>query len=211
MINLFRKNRVKMFKNKSLFSYILYAIGEIALIVIGILLALYLQNKNEEKKIKANVITAINMLKDEISTNKSIIDNIKNYHIMVKDTLQNMEIPKSEKEIEGKLGFWRGMRTPRLQNAAFQTSIQSGIGKEFNPKLLKALNGLYTYQDSYNQFTSQSTQIFFGADFSDIRSFGKIMTSIQMTMSDLYWYEKELTETYEFSLKQIDSIYPSKE
>ncbi|NRD23157.1 hypothetical protein HNV10_07890 [Winogradskyella litoriviva] len=200
-----------MFKNKSLFSYILYAIGEIALIVIGILLALYLQNKNEEKKIKANVITAINMLKDEISTNKSIIDNIKNYHIMVKDTLQNMEIPKSEKEIEGKLGFWRGMRTPRLQNAAFQTSIQSGIGKEFNPKLLKALNGLYTYQDSYNQFTSQSTQIFFGADFSDIRSFGKIMTSIQMTMSDLYWYEKELTETYEFSLKQIDSIYPSKE
>ena len=59
-----------MFKKKSFLSYILYAIGEIALIVVGILLALYLQNRNEEKKISETVTTSINMLKDEILTNK---------------------------------------------------------------------------------------------------------------------------------------------
>lgn len=207
MIKLFRKTRADMFKKKRFFSYLLYALGEISLIVIGILLALYLQNRNEETKVKENVNISIKMLKDEIKVNSEMINNVKDYHIMIKDTLTKMKKPKSEKEIEGKLGFWRGMRTPRLQNAAFQTTIQSGIGKEFNPETLKILNSLYTYQESYNEFTSQSTQIFFNSDFSDLKSFNKMMTSIQMIMNDLYYYEIGLTKVYENSLKQMDSIY----
>ncbi|WP_282043663.1 hypothetical protein [Winogradskyella flava] len=209
MINAFRKIRKDMFKKKSFLSYILYAIGEIALIVVGILLALYLQNRNEEKKVKETVTNTINMLKDEIDTNKNRIKRVQDYHIMVKDSLFKMSMPKSEKEIDGKLNFWKGMQTPRLQNAAFQTSIQSGIGKEFNPELLKALNGLYTYQDSYNEYSSQTTQIFFGTDLTDFKSFGKVMRSIQMSMNDLYWYEKELIEMLDHNLKQIDSLYPA--
>ena len=207
MINLFRKVRKDMFKEKSFLSYILYAIGEIALIVVGILLALYLQNKNEEKKIAETVRTSVNMLKDEILTNKRAIDNVKDYHIMIRDTLEIMKLPESEADADNALGFWRGMRTPRLQNAAFQTSIQSGVGKEFNPELLKSLNSLYTYQDSYNEFTSQTTQIFFNSDFSDFTQFNKIMSSIAITMRDLYWYELELTEMFDRNLKQIDSLY----
>ena len=208
MINVFRKIRKDMFKKKSFLSYILYAFGEIALIVVGILLALYLQNRNEEKKVNETVTNTINMLKDEIDTNKNRIERVKDYHISVKDSIFKMSMPKSEKEIEGKLKFWKGMQTPRLQNAAFQTSIQSGVGKEFKPELLKALNSLYTYQDSYNEYSSQSTQIFFGSDLTDFKSFGKVMRSIQMSMNDLYWYEKELTEMFDYNLKQIDSLYP---
>ena len=208
MINLLRKIRKDMFKKKSFLSYILYAIGEIALIVVGILLALYLQNKNEQKKIEEAVSTSINMLKDEILTNKSKIDRVRDYHIMVRDTLKNIEkMPKTEEEISNVISFWRGMQTPRLQNAAFQTSVQSGIGKEFNPGLLKNLNNLYTYQDSYNEFNTQATQIFFNADFSDITEFNRIMASIEITMNDLYWYEKELTEMFDYNLRQIDSLY----
>lgn len=197
-----------MFKKKSFFSYVLYAIGEIALIVIGILLALYLQNKNEEKKTSKTVTISINMLKDEILINKASIDRVKDYHIMVRDTIRIIETPQKEEDIDSILSFWRGMQTPRLQNSAFQTNIQSGIGKEFNPELLKSLNALYTYQDSYNEFTSQSTQIFFNSDFSDFTQFNKIMASVGMTMSDLYWYEKELTEMFDYNLKQIDSLHP---
>ena len=198
-----------MFKKKSFLSYIFYAIGEIALIVVGIMLALYLQNRNEEKKIAETVNTSIKMLKDEISTNLNKIDNVKEYHIMVRDTLRKINMPDTEDAINETLSFWRGMNTPRLQNAAFQTTIQSGIGKEFNPNLLKTLNGLYTYQDSYNDFTSQSSQIFFNADFSDLSQFKKIMASVGITMNDLFYYERELTASYEHCIKQIDSIYPS--
>ncbi|MEO1030622.1 MAG: DUF6090 family protein [Bacteroidota bacterium] len=49
MISIFRKIRKKFFSNK-LSSYLLYAIGEIVLVMIGILLALQVNNWNEERK-----------------------------------------------------------------------------------------------------------------------------------------------------------------
>ena len=208
MINLFRKIRQDMFKKKSFLSYVLYAIGEIALIVIGILLALYLQNRNEEKKISENVNTSISMLKDEILTNKNNIENVKEYHIMVRDTIEVMKTPEKEEDINDALSFWRGMRTPRLQNAAFQTSIQSGVGKEFHPELLKALNALYTYQESYNEYTGQATQIFINSDFSDFAQFNRIMASIGITMTDLFYYERELINMFDYNIKKIDSLHP---
>lgn len=54
MINIFRKIRKKFFSNK-MSSYLLYAIGEIVLVMIGILLALYVNNLNEERKLKNNI------------------------------------------------------------------------------------------------------------------------------------------------------------
>lgn len=207
MTNLFRKIRSEMFKKKSFLSYVLYAIGEIALIVVGILLALYLQNKNEEAKIDDAIKISINMLKDEILTNKTKIDNVKDYHIMVRDTLRKIDMPDTEDAINETLSFWRGMRTPRLQDAAFQTNVQSGIGKEFNPELLKSLNNLYTYQDSYNDFTARSSQIFFSSDFTDLKNFDRIMATVGMTMNDLFYFERELMDLYDHNLKQIDSLY----
>ena len=206
MVNSFRKIRKDMFKKKSFLSYMLYAIGEIALIVVGILLALYLQNRNEEKKIAETVKTSISILKDEILTNQEIIDRVRDYHIMIKDTLKNFKTSDNEEDMD--LNFWRGMQTHRLQNAGFQTTIQSGVSKEFNQQLLKALNKLYTHQESYNEYTSKSTQIFLNSDITDTSQFGRIAASVRMTMNDIYWYEKELTEMFHYNLKQIDSLYP---
>lgn len=196
-----------MFKKKSFLSYLMYAIGEILLIVIGILLALYLQNKNEQQKVNKTVQVTIKMIKDEIKTNQESIKLVKDYHIMVRDTIKKIDAPKTEKDVEKALGFWRGMNTPRLQNSAFQTSIQSGIGKEVNPKVLKLLNNLYTQQDGYNEFNSQSSQIFFNADFSNIKSFSKIMASVQVAMNDLYYLERGLIQDYNKTLQVIDSTY----
>ena len=52
MIRVFRKIRKKFFANK-VSSYLVYAIGEIALVMIGILLALYVNNWNENRKLKS--------------------------------------------------------------------------------------------------------------------------------------------------------------
>lgn len=52
MIKFFRKIRQNMIKENKVSKYLLYAIGEIALVVIGILIALSINNKNEERKVK---------------------------------------------------------------------------------------------------------------------------------------------------------------
>lgn len=200
-----------MLKKKKILSYLAYAIGEILLIVVGILLALYLQNRNESKKIEQTSNITLSLIKDEITTNIKAIERVQAYHVMIRDTLKKIDLPKNEQDLEKSLDFWRGMRTPRLQNAAFQTSIQSGVNKEFDPELLSALNNLYTYQDSYNAFNTTSAQIFFNADFTDINSFGKVMASVQMTMNDLYYYEKELVEMFDFCLAKINAIQTQKD
>ena len=207
MIKAFRKIRNNMLKDKKILRYFLYAIGEILLIVVGILIALQLQNKNEEKKTKELVNTTLVLIKNEINANKKKIESVKDYHIMVRDTLKKIDIPKTKEEASKSTRFWRGLRTPRLQNAAFQTSIQSGIGRGINPKILQNLNSLYTYQDSYNDYTSKATEIFFNSNFTQLSEFGKIWGSIQISMEDLFYYERELIARYKYNLSKLDSIY----
>ncbi|WP_245963005.1 DUF6090 family protein, partial [Ulvibacter antarcticus] len=49
MIKFFRKIRQKMLTENKFSKYLIYAIGEIALVVIGILIALSLNNWNQKK------------------------------------------------------------------------------------------------------------------------------------------------------------------
>ena len=53
MVNLFRRLRRKYFLNKELSGYLVYAGGEVVLIVVGILIALAITNYNEERNMRA--------------------------------------------------------------------------------------------------------------------------------------------------------------
>jgi hypothetical protein len=55
MINFFRKTRKKMADDNKPMKYMRYAVGEIALVVIGILIALQINNWNEGRKNKEKV------------------------------------------------------------------------------------------------------------------------------------------------------------
>ena len=50
MLHFFRKIRRDLLANSQFFKYLKYAIGEIILVVLGILIALYINNENEKKK-----------------------------------------------------------------------------------------------------------------------------------------------------------------
>jgi hypothetical protein len=56
MINFFRKIRYDLLGKNKTGKYFKYAIGEIVLIVIGILIALSINNWNENRKEKRNLI-----------------------------------------------------------------------------------------------------------------------------------------------------------
>ncbi|WP_228850455.1 DUF6090 family protein [Aegicerativicinus sediminis] len=66
MNNFFRNLRNLHLQQNKFAKYILYAIGEIILIIIGILVALYLNNLNEAKQTKALEIKLLNELKSNL-------------------------------------------------------------------------------------------------------------------------------------------------
>ncbi|ASV30998.1 DUF6090 family protein [Maribacter cobaltidurans] len=71
MIKFFRKTRQKLLAEKKVGRYLAYALGEIVLVVIGILIALAINNKNQkniEEKIEQTYLLG---LKDEFLTSRS--------------------------------------------------------------------------------------------------------------------------------------------
>ena len=77
MINIFRHIRSSMIKKESVNKYILYALGEILLVVIGILIALQINTWNEERILDKKTKTYLAALNSEVELN---IDLLKEYH-----------------------------------------------------------------------------------------------------------------------------------
>jgi hypothetical protein len=71
MIKFFRRIRQKLLSEKRISQYALYAIGEILLVVIGILIALQINNWNEERKARVDEELYLNRL---ISENQQDIE-----------------------------------------------------------------------------------------------------------------------------------------
>lgn len=76
MIKFFRKIRQNMIKENRVSKYILYAIGEIVLVVIGILIALQINNNNEANKARAKELHYLKNIKSDLILN---INNINSF------------------------------------------------------------------------------------------------------------------------------------
>lgn len=76
MIKFFRKIRQKTLTENKFSKYLLYAIGEIILVVIGILLALQINNWNENRKLKSKEVSSIQNLVEEIGFNNSVLKSV---------------------------------------------------------------------------------------------------------------------------------------
>ncbi len=69
MIKFFRKIRQNMIKENKASKYLLYAIGEIILVIIGILIALNLNNKSEQRKSEAKIDVLFEKVLVELTDN----------------------------------------------------------------------------------------------------------------------------------------------
>ena len=74
MINFFRKKRQKMADENQLLKYTRYAIGEIVLVVIGILIALQINNWNEGRLARIEEKRILSNLHQEFEKNKVLLD-----------------------------------------------------------------------------------------------------------------------------------------
>ena len=106
MISFFRKIRQKLLSQNRVTRYLVYALGEIALVMIGILLALQVNNWNQSNKdnllektflnkLKSNLQDDVNLYKDIIIGNEMIYNHLdtasailKNYKSHTTEDLQ---------------------------------------------------------------------------------------------------------------------------
>ena len=93
MIKFFRKIRQRLLTENKFSKYLLYAIGEILLVVIGILLALNINNKNQQK---INDTKIINILKEiQVDLEKDINRSARTFDDYIRvDSIQELILTK---------------------------------------------------------------------------------------------------------------------
>ena len=76
MIKFFRKIRYNLMEKNKTAKYLKYAIGEIVLVVIGILIALQINNWNENSKAKSELKSDLSELKSELESDLTRLDSV---------------------------------------------------------------------------------------------------------------------------------------
>ena len=132
MIKFFRKIRQKLLVENNVSRYLLYAIGEIALVIIGILFALQINNWNNEKNLQIESQNFSARLLNEVRNNIKITD---------------AEIDKEKAQISCALGILNMFKIDhsQLQSRSLDSLIYIMMGKNKIDLKLATLNeGLNT-------------------------------------------------------------------
>ena len=80
MLFLLRKIRRKLMEKNKFTTYLLYAIGEIFLVVIGILIAVSINNWNNDRKEQKEITDQLTALLEDLKEDKKNLASSRNYH-----------------------------------------------------------------------------------------------------------------------------------
>jgi len=155
MIKLFRNIRQNLIKQGKTANYLKYAIGEIVLVVIGILIALQINNWNEDRKdqlrLKNHYTELLDELKNDRNNLKQIIENVREFNNQTFEISEFMNASQSNTDttkIVADLIDVEAYGFFSISNSAYTTLLSSGDIQLINNTKLK--NVLSIYHDQKN-------------------------------------------------------------
>lgn len=150
MIRFFRRIRQKLLTQNKVSKYLIYAIGEVALVVIGILIALSLNNWNEKRKSTQKEITFLKNIQSDLIESKvelkrttRITDKTIDDLMLLIDVV--VEKKKYDKSFDSALLGLLYFESPYLNYTTYESLKSSGSDLISNNELLKSINKIYEY------------------------------------------------------------------
>ena len=166
MIKFFRNIRQNLLNEGKTANYLKYAIGEIVLVVIGILIALQINNRNETRKEKKRLHHVLLNLKQDLKQDSTYFMNV--YEVEKNLFLNSSEILFKEHgssviriEHDSVLGqsFRFACFTPNIKSIrdAYQELINSDLFSQIKSDLLKEnIKAYYTQIDFLQNYSEQA-------------------------------------------------------
>ncbi|WP_340111909.1 DUF6090 family protein [Maribellus mangrovi] len=108
MLRFFSKMRYKLAAKNKVVKYMRYAIGEILLVVFGILIALQVNNWNERRKIQQDITDTKRALELELENNISSTNYLLNVGYELSDVLNELETQKTLRDLKYGFGSFYG-------------------------------------------------------------------------------------------------------
>ena len=158
MIKFFRRIRQQKLSEKKFSKYLIYAIGEIILVVFGILIALQINTWNENRINDKQEIIILKALKTEISENQVLLSSYVRQHSEVLKLLKELNAhisPQPDEITDIKLDSliyglgWLPYYTPKV--GVINSTINSGqISLIKNNQLSSKLASWSSFLNAYN-------------------------------------------------------------
>ncbi|MGB6035012.1 MAG: DUF6090 family protein, partial [Cryomorphaceae bacterium] len=139
MIKFFRHIRQRMIKENRVSKYLLYAIGEIVLVVIGILIALQINNWNENRKLQNAQNLLLIDLYDNLRADSIVLDDSRRLILIIIECQKQLhavrigklqpEDVQSPQRIRGSIRYYSITRAnhPDVATQVFNDSLQEQI------------------------------------------------------------------------------------
>lgn len=168
MIRFFRQIRQGLLTDNKFGKYLLYAVGEIILVVIGILVALSINNWNDEKKQRATEIHYLKNLKTDLQLNIAELNRyigIRNSRIesatKVLEHYEGKPLRNLKDFMENAVRVYGWQRFTQQDNT-FQELINSGNLALISNDSIK--NGLLDLQSLYNKLKNVELHVRFDSE-----------------------------------------------
>ena len=162
MFRLFRRLRQRLLFDKKFSKYLLYAFGEVLILIFGILIALQVNNWNEERKrqdLETVILRAIKADLDQDLINcrgdtKNHRLPVNSLNIILNHFNTDLPLPDS---LYGHLLETCSYTTTTYNNASFETLKSLGVGLISNVKLRNEIIFMY---DSHQPFLTENRSFF---------------------------------------------------
>lgn len=225
MIKFFRNIRQNLLAEGKTTNYLKYAIGEIVLVVIGILIALQINNWNETRKHQIAEREFLEGIKNDLRDDKTFIElvlnkiqpKIKAYNQLNLEVQQNYI--EDKKKIDSLLGTYLfvGQRTFYPISGSFQSAVAGNeINTYKNKELIRSIIKLYhsTYprliengqilDERWAHVSEKYSRQRRLGNFEQMNSseFFQILDNFHYHFVQLRWYQNTLNN----SIKEIDNI-----
>ncbi|WP_431157819.1 DUF6090 family protein [Winogradskyella poriferorum] len=210
MIKFFRKIRQRLLSENKFSKYLLYAIGEIILVVIGILIALQINNWNERQKDLAKEQLILKQLQKEYTSNLKQLDEkilMRNEGLVACNTLlDKIDHPQSINAIEFYKALWQIARDPTfdpIENDIIGTEKLRLIQNQELVELLSNWSSeVFQVQELELQYQKYRTETIFPC----ITRLGIMRNVNDILWKDGYTPTEALDKTYNYKF----SIEPTK-
>lgn len=192
MIKFFNKIRQKLLTENKFRTYIIYALGEIILVVIGILIALQINNLNDQKNNEAAELGYYCRILDDFELDKKLIDTLETKADQRIESSKKilLDLDAGNKDKQYLLNtFLLALRSDAYvpRNVTFKDLISSGNLKLLQDVALK--NSLIQYYSDLENVQSQLKQ---NRDEKIKMSFELINSSINFGIHELGYVNKIL-------------------
>ena len=153
MINFFRKIRQNLLTENKFSKYLIYAIGEIILVVIGILIALQINEYRTNKDIQSEEIEFLKFVKQDLRKDLENLKEVSGFKKMQFDNCKeiieyyknSVESIKDSLDFTDKIVSTFYLKNENPSNTAFETAkLSGGIQKYKNKTMMNLLSTYYS-------------------------------------------------------------------